>query len=324
MLLFLFTFSLSDKYMNGFYEEILKENETKKYDIPRQIFFLKYVKNMNDHDLNLSVQVANSTAKSKKFYPEPNKFYQFHGIQVIVKSEKGTIPIHLLLVDEKSCHNHVVAISLMSYIDISNIYINETDQFCYLFYEPNCDYRVSLDCLSDNRDTLCKIHSKDSLMGDSPAVSCLSNSTCESTVEDGFLVTVQGRDHDEEETYIETSTKILAVKGQNSATKCESYAVDYFDMNGIHSVDIPVSFICQPAEESVMIAVVLICVLVILLIGGVLIYYKCRPNREAYESDEGARRRKYLKKQRSHLLQQKQIRKSEVGVDPRKEFNFVN
>ncbi|OHS99379.1 hypothetical protein TRFO_34144 [Tritrichomonas foetus] len=321
MIFLLFSFVLSETLRSGFYKEKLDENQTNTYELDRQKFFLRYMAHHYEQHSNISIIVFSGETQSEKFYPESNRFYQFKGNKIEVHSELGRASYQILIADEKSCDDYVIALTLTNYINTSYLSYNQSRKVCYLFYEPDCDYRVNLDCFSNNRDTDCYIYSHEALFSGFAPVSCRSNSTCEATLSDGFLATVVGPN--EGLAVLDSSTKVLAVKGQNTALSCDSYSVDYFDVFGIHELSVTSSSVrCQPAEESVLIAIVLVVVLVFVLFGGVLIYYKCRPNREAYESDEGVRRKKKLLRKQyrtSDLLPSRPVRNSEAGMEPRRD-----
>ena len=298
MLYFLYFvyFASSDEYHAGFYTERIDKSQINTINLNKQILFFRYFAHESNPHQNISINVQKNDTISNLFFPSPHKFYQFKGDEVNIQSYESSVEYQLIVVEEKLCDNYVFALSLTTYLNTTFIVQNESRKLCYIFYEPNCDYRVNLDCHSNNRNTLCQIYSEVSLNTDIAPETCQSNSTCEETLENAFLISVQGQS--EGISVIDTSLKILAVKGHNSALKCEAYEVDYVDIYGIHSLNKTINAFCQPAKESVIIAVVLVTVLLLILIGGVLIYYKCRPNRDAYESDEGARRKPFSKKYR--------------------------
>ncbi|KAK8887196.1 hypothetical protein M9Y10_038234 [Tritrichomonas musculus] len=304
-MIFLFLYlSYSENYHSGFYVGEIHENKTSTYELNAQILFFRYFGHEFQKPPNISVSVEQNNITSDIFFPTSNRFYQLKGDKINIHSFEGKSRYQLIIAESKSCDDYVFAFSLTNYINTTITVHNQSRKLCYIFYEPDCDYRINFDCLSNNRNTLCQIYSKNTLITDLAPVTCQSNSTCEETLEDGFLATVQGQN--DGVSVIETSLKVLAVKGKNSALKCEAYEVDYIDIYGIHSINKTINnFLCEPAKESVIIAVVLVTVLLFILISGVLVYYKCRPNRDAYESDEAARRKPFSRNYR---------RNSEVGA----------
>lgn len=296
MIHFLLYFVSSQILHPGFYDQDIIEGQTISYDLNNQSFFFRFFKNYNANTENISIFVQKDNKTSSAFTPKNNIFYQLRGDTVFIHSYDVSSHFNYIITEEKACENYAFALSLTDFINTSLVIVNETRKVCYIFFEPNCDYRVDIECNSNNRNALCQIHSAESLFDDTAAISCASNNSCDNTLEDGFLITVQGQSDDV--TMLDTSIRVISVKGKNSAVKCESYAIDYFDIDGIHSINKSISSTCEPAKESVVIAIVLVTVLLIILIGGVLIYYKCRPNRDAYESDEGARRKPFSKSYR--------------------------
>lgn len=297
MIIHFFIYLISSNLSNsGFFDGTINSNNTHSIDLNKQILFFRYLAHGPNQQANISVFVQEFNTNSSSFFPTPNKFYQLRGNKVYIHSYEGNAEYQYVIVREDLCDNFVFALSLTNYLNTTFIVRNESRQLCYIFYEPACDYRVNLDCHSNNRNTVCKIYSKFALADDNAPEICQSNSTCEETLADGFLIAIQGQP--DGISVIDTSLKVLAVKGENSALKCEAYEVDYIDIDGIHSINKTINAYCQPAKESVIIAVVLVTVLLIILIGGVLIYYKCRPNRDAYESDEAARRKPFSRNYR--------------------------
>ena len=79
-------------------------------------------------------------------------------------------------------------------------------------------------------------------------------------------------------------------------------ACDFYNVSGdfeAPTLEHEVVFQCNEPSEPVLIAVVLTVCLVMGLASAWLVYYKCRPNREAYESDEAVKRERELRRKRT-------------------------
>jgi hypothetical protein len=147
------------------------------------------------------------------------------------------------------------------------------------------DYHISVDCLSLDRDAVCDIYSQQALMLN-PRIpfACLANSTCDRSLADGFLVTVQG----DQKKAVVSDLRILEIKGKHVEGRCDANILSVFNMSGEWvNVSEKIDFSCKRPAEPVVLAVVLIASLVTTLTVAVLICFKCRPNRELYESDVG-------------------------------------
>lgn len=297
----------------GFTTHHIKENTTRSFSIKNQTLFLNFVQNYDQKESNLSITVSENRKTSSTFYPQSNRFYQIRGDQIDVKSITGTSEINVLIASIDQCNEYSFGVSLTTYITTSIQSRNETQNICYLFYEPGAAYRVTFDCNANNRDAVCELNSTSAFEQEQEIQRCLTNCTTEATLADGFLISIRG--NKERPARFESKVKILSVKGENKALKCFGYSIDYFNISGLYSVnasDFLGEIDCQPPEESVLIAIILVVVLIVVLASGVLMYYKCRPNREAYKSDEAARRRKAYK-HKSKIFPMKS-RNSENGI----------
>ena len=242
------------------------------------VFFRK---NSNSSAI-ISIIDGNGT-ESDFFDVEADKFIRIYGSGVKVIAKKDFCKIDLLLIDKGMCNDFSVSLSFHTYINTTHVLTNESMSLCYIFFQPESDYRVNFDCLSLHRNTICSIHTNESLTGHKGPTTCSANSTCDTVISDGCLIVIKGAN----EIPIETSARIMMIKGKNQDHQCKLQKVSIYNTSGEYEPNFDNKFIynCTEPSDSVLIAIILIIILVTIIIFSILIYSKCRPNRDAHKSD---------------------------------------
>lgn len=279
MICILLSFVLSESLKDGFHALTLSEG-THIFDFAQYDVFLR--KNTNS---SLSASLIDiSGGASPYFSVAHDRFVRLSGAGARLLVEGGPVHVDMLLIDKGMCNEYSVSLSFCNYINTTHVLMNESMSLCYIFFQPESDYRVSFDCLSLHRNTICSIHTNESLTGHRGPTTCAANSTCDTVVSNGCLIVIKGAD----EIPIESSTRIMMIKGKRQSHQCMLRKVSVLDSHGEHEPSFVNKFVynCNQPTDSVLIAVVLIVILVTIIVFSILIYSKCRPNRNANRSDD--------------------------------------
>ena len=273
----------------GFSTNLLTLNNFLSFDLDEnQYFFQIPSTTTNDLYINLTNEFQTITYTSIK----GNRYYEIKGSKILFFTLKNSYQIDFLVLPKNTCSNIKISIRLDSYMYLDSFLNEENSSLCTFYYRPKRDYRVFTDCISTNRDSQCSLLSDSILTGSNPVV-CLSNTTCDDTFSNGFLL----KSLPYQNSKIQTKTKISVIKGANHGTYCEFHYVYLINISGIyHNINnnLNISKICKPQEESVQVALLLISLLLVLIITGALIYYQCKPNREVYVDSDGIDNYKFL------------------------------
>lgn len=133
------------------------------------------------------------------------------------------------------------------------------------------------------------------------ASTCGANATCDVTFSDGFVAAVATQD----DAHVNTAARLFLIKGREDETdRCLLNQVGTYSVHGYSSgplFNYDPLYMCDEPSEPVLIAVILVSCLILGLCSACLVYYKCRPNREAYESDDAVRREKENRRKRRRM-----------------------
>jgi hypothetical protein len=174
-----------------------------------------------------------------------------------------------------------IALSADRFVNTSYLF-NESQWLSFIFYQPDASYRLLVECSSPNLADMCEIYDVMSLDRGIPVERCLVNETCDIVLEDGFYVLAHRGGIAPEN----VSVRVFTIKGSAlSGTDCDAQKVGN-STGQFNPWFRELQYACEPPNESVLVAVVLILCLMVVLGSAILTYYQCRPNREAYESNE--------------------------------------
>lgn len=228
-----------------------------------------------------------------------SRFYRVYGDRITFSKWRGprSVVLETLRVHRGTCNDYALGISVSKYMSMSHTLTNESSRLCLLFFQPRSDYRLVFTCSSPSRRTLCSIHTQESMTGGGAPATCGANATCDISFMDGAVIQI------ETDVSVQHESRLFMIKGrEDEINTCGVSAVDFYNVSGefeAPTLEHEVVFQCNEPSEPVLIAVVLTVCLVMGLASAWLVYYKCRPNREAYESDEAVKRERELRRKRT-------------------------
>jgi hypothetical protein len=204
-------------------------------------------------------------------------FYRSPRTPFTILASDGDISFDSLLLPHGLESEWTIALSTDLFVNATYSF-NESNYLSYVFYQSGASYRLKLYCTSPDVEDKCEIFGQE-------AVSmqiCHVNETCDIAVQDGFYILAFRHGN----TPLEVSVDVFTIKGSAiDGTDCWAQKVkNVTEPFSRWNQDLDCE--CEPENESVLIAVVLVVCLVVVLGIGLLIYYQCRPNREAYESND--------------------------------------
>jgi hypothetical protein len=273
---------------------------------------------------NVSITIDKGLNRSKPLFPLPEAdvFHRVYGHNIIFEippTSDSRVTIDTLTLKNATCPNYSFGLAIDRYINASyTIAKGDSSSVCYIFYQPGADYHVNVDCLSLDRNAICRIYSQQTLLTDAAPVPCPANSTCATSLADGLLVSVT---RSKNESVISTLS-LFEIKGRHSQDRCNATLLDRYNASGrLPFISEDLSLVCDKPREPVILAVVLIASLLLILTLALVICFKCRPNREVYvESDDTAGEVKQVRKRPSDPSGTRPVIVSDVGYEKRDLF----
>ena len=285
----------------GFIEEELSRQATLAYEIRETESFFFRVLSHRDTTVGMTVNITDGEHRVALDTVNTSRFYRVYGQKVSfsrLKSERNVV-VETLRVHRDMCNEYAMALSVSKYMSVTHTLTNESSKLCLLFFQPRSDYRLVFSCASPSRRTLCSIHTQDSMSWGTAPITCGANATCDISFMDGAVIQIEA----EEGASVEHEARLFMIKGrEDEINQCHVSQVDFYNGTGEFTgpeFDNEVKFECNEPSEPVLIAVVLTVCLVMGLASAWLIYYKCRPNRQAYESDEAVKREREMRRKRT-------------------------
>jgi hypothetical protein len=259
-----------------------------------------------DRDLSrdeLSLQVPSTTNVSLRFAVRSNRFYSIDAALPRVDFCAGHSPVTatFLFLGHNLCWNASMVITARTYFHGSRVF-NATEAACYIFWEPGSTYRVTFDCIAWP-PAVCAVASSGVIDNEGQPVFCRSNSTCDVTLLDGFVISVEPWAH--EQLLNNNTLDIYLVKGPENvwSQDCCWYPVAHVTAWGITGGgEMQCEFDCSPPEQPIVIAIIMVAILILALVLAVVVFKLCRPNHEAYLSDEADRRKGKRRNSTDELL----------------------
>ena len=271
----------------GFSRVQLIKNSEIEYDIKKSEFYFS-IHNQNSIGLSLKLKNGNKTTTYKDF--QANRFYNLVGDRATFVTTEKEIYLNVLELEPGTCGNITLTASLESYIELHTYQPKPQSNYCLFFYQPGNSYRVFSDCQSDDINTMCFLMSPSDISSGNEK-RCRANSTCDASLNDGFVIIGYGENSE----YLNVSTRVILMKGNVHNNFCGYRSVDVFDgsPNATHfNGSIVNTYKCQMGSLHIGLAVSLVAIMFFIIICGLLMYFLCRPNREAYESSSGRKKRK--------------------------------
>ena len=281
----------------GFSRIELVRDSYLKYDISKDDFYFS-IQFQSDSGLKMEVNIGENSTIYEDF--QPYRFYKVEGDSVIFTTTQKSIFLNVLELERGTCGNVTLTVNIESYIQINTFQIAPQENYCLFFYQPGNSYRVFSDCQSDDINTVCFLMSAADIESGNER-RCRANSTCDGSLNDGFLITGYGQGSK----YLNVSTRIILMKGNVHNNYCGYRSVDLFDgsPNATHfNGSIVNNYVCQMGSLHIGLAVSLVAVMFFIIICGFLMYYLCRPNREAYESSSDILKKKKGKSKNKNKL----------------------
>lgn len=287
----------------GFQEEEFHTGSILSYHVSddHEMFFRIVSPDADEASMTMVLEDANLNISFTSI--KTNQFHRVNASRMTFSDliTPKSVKIETLKIHENTCNEYAMSVSVSKYVNWTHTMNKESKTLCYLFYQPKSDYKLAFDCNSDNRNTLCSIHTQESMMMGMAASTCGANATCDVSFADGFVAAVAT----EEGTYVNTVAKLFMIKGrEDEVDRCLLNQVGIYNVYGYSQGPVFSSdplFWCDEPKESVLVAVILVSCLILGLCSACLTYYACRPKREAYESDEAVRREKENRRKRRRL-----------------------
>ena len=161
--------------------------------------------------------------------------------------------------------------------------ITQNQQFCAFFLNEGHVYRIFAECESVSREPTCSLFSPAALATQSNPVICESNSTCDLSVSNGFIIA--GESHKNPLNLSSTITLLKGIKGESEKI-CKLDKVFHLDENGFYEPNFTIPYIqCKAPNDPIIISVILIFVLILFFSGSAIFYFVCRPKHDL-NSDE--------------------------------------
>ena len=282
----------------GFSRVELVRDSSLRYDISENDFYFSI---HSQADSGLKMEITNGENSTNYTDFQPYKFYKVEGESVVFTTTQQSIFLHVLELERGTCGNVTLTVNIESYIEINTYQIDPQENYCLFFYQPGNSYRVFADCQSNDINSICFLMSAADIESGNER-RCRANSTCDGSLNDGFLVTGYGIGS----RYLNVSTRVILMKGNVHNNYCGYRSVDLYDgsPNSTHynSSLIINDYTCEMGSLHIGLAVSLVAVMFFIIICGLLMYYLCRPNREAYESSSGALKKKKNKNKNKNKL----------------------
>lgn len=292
-------FSVAARF--GFIEEKLSRQTTLTYEIRETESFFFRVVSHKDASVALTLNITDGGQVVSLDRVNTSRFHRVYGQKISFSRLRSgdSVTVETLRVHRDMCNDYALGLSISKYMSMSHRLTNESSRLCLLFFQPRSDYRLVFNCASPSRGTLCSIHTQASMTGGGAPVTCGANSTCDVSFVDGAVIQIEADDN----TVVDHEAKLFMIKGrEDEVNMCHVSEVDFYNGTGEFEgpvFDNEVALECNEPSEPVLIAVVLTVCLVMGLASAWLIYYKCRPNREAYESDEAVKREREMRRKRT-------------------------
>lgn len=232
------------------------------------------------------LQVYSSESNMSEFKPSPNQYFKVEGKQLIFKSNYDkNLSIIILKLHFGTCSNLSFALDFGNYIEFSQLNSNYSENLCIFSYYPKLNYRILMNCISQNRDSICYVASQSILKKDDPFTSCIPNNTCDDAVDNGFLISI--KNYDNSSSILDMFTTVI--KGSTKNTDCNVRYVPIFTPYGMSSF-YPENYTypssCQPKKEPLYIGVILIFSIIIIILTALILFKTLRPNKQAYDPIE--------------------------------------
>jgi hypothetical protein len=259
-----------------------------------------------DRDLSreeLSLQVYSTTNVSTRFPVRSNRFYSIEADLLSVDFCTGPLPVTatFLFLSHNMCGNDSMVITARTYFHGTRVF-NATESACYIFWEPGSSYRVTFGCVAWP-PAVCTIASSGVIETEGPPVFCRSNSTCDVTLFDGFVISVEPWAH--EQLLNNNTLDIYLVKGPENVwdQDCCWYPVAHVTAYGTGGGgEMQCEFDCSPPEQPIIIAIVMVAILITALVLAVVVFKLCRPNHDGYLSDEADPGKRERRRSHDNLL----------------------
>lgn len=269
----------------GFTRVTLTKDHPLVYNISNLKFYYS-VENSNLSDFSFDITNGTSTNTFKNI--NQSNYYEIKADSVVFKSNSASYDMNIFEIDPRTCSDISYSLGLETYISITSTFYSIDDNLCFIFFQPGYVSRVITNCESDNPMTRCIVEEYDG-NGGGKAVQCRANSTCSISVTNGFLIT--GYPHGN---YINLTTQVINIKGEGQSSVCTYNKVTHYNINGIVEINESshnISYSCQMKPLQIGLAVILVAIMFFTITCGFLMYYFCRPNRAAYESPFGDKKK---------------------------------
>lgn len=246
-----------------------------------------------DHQLFFFVTEVSTSAQctvigdgvaSQPFYPNISYTYQVIGSMMNCSSGSGPLSMGVLSIPADTC-DKTIHLRSDNYINFELEVPNSTDSVCLFHFQPQNAYRTTINCTGLDRSDTCSFHKQIDLQMQRDPFPHHINATIEESIEDGFLLKIVPN---AEEHGLSASTKVVLIKGNGKYPNCAARPVGILSVNGFEPGILPDEVIveCEGPEETVIVAIILVIVLVTAMVAILVIYRGCRPNRKAYRSDD--------------------------------------
>jgi hypothetical protein len=257
---------------------------------------------------DLSIRVNSTSGNQSSAFTIPvNRFHSIENDVSVIQFCVGGARINatFLVMDNDLCSNMSIALTARTYFNTTRVY-NATETTCWLFWEPGASYRVVFKCVSWP-PSVCSVASNEVLATEGRATYCRSNSTCDVTLENGFVIRVEPWSH--ELLLNNNSAQIYLVKGPENVRDqdCCWYSVGVIRGSGLTiSAELHCEQGCRAPGEPIMVAVLMITALILSLVISLVVFNLCRPNHEAYKFDEAGSESRKRRSSGNELIQPEQ------------------
>ena len=269
--------------------QLIKNSET-IYGLSRSDFYFS-IHNQNSTGFKFRVKKGNESRVYS--HVKPWQYNKVEGDSVAFITDQDKMYLHILELEHGTCGDVVLSANIENYITLSYYQNEPPGSYCLFFYQPGNSYRVFTECSSSNYNTICYLQGAHDIESGNEK-RCRANSTCGGSLTDGFLVSARC----EKSYYVNITTRVILMKGTSLNDQCGFFPADSYDVYGnqtLYNSSITTKYACHEGSLHIGLAVSLVAIMLFIIICGCLMYYMCRPNREAYESSSGKRKKKNRK-----------------------------
>lgn len=259
-------------------------------------FYLK-----SDNTSGLTFTIRDQHIHSDPIIPENNKFYKIVGEEISFFSENYEFDINFLMTPRDHCSEYGFFITLDEYIQFSFNLTNIFNNACVFLHQPSRTFQIRINCLSGDSSARCLLYSNETLFHEDFPISIIANKSEHFSISDGFILKTSSSFG------LSLNSTLHFIQGNPQSknfSKCNINPIIRANADGIFQNNITTVCKCIDEEESIVIALVLISVLIFTFVIGFIAFRISRSNRETYKSD------------REEPSQKIDKYSSSVGLDP--------